>query len=222
MEVVPVSSASEASEESAPADSANASNGGTYTIVATSLIDPELVPSPEEMMTISSEQESFMGWLQLNASLVAAGPVVPPRGNSRVRQIMFFDTPDADAALERCCEGPASGTGLYENSASSFVTHTDLSRIGELVVSGSGDAARPYVIITGPSSPAMSATVAKMGSIVLCQGDCIDGALAGLCVAIIDCVDVEDARLFMGEVSPNAGDFSYHSWIGPVAFSMTR
>lgn len=196
--------------------------GETYTIVATSLIDPDVVPAPEEMLAISSEHEAFVEWLQVNASLAASGPVVPPRGNSRVRQLMFFNTADVDAVLERCCEGPASGTGLYENGASSFVTDTDLSNIGKLVLSGSGDAPRPYVIITGPSSPAVTATVAKMGSIVLCQGDCTDGALAGRCVAIIDCVDVEDARLFMGEVSSNPEDFSYHSWIGPVAFSMNR
>lgn len=222
MEVEPASTAADATEESAPAGEAKAPSGEAYTIVATSLINPSVVPTPEEMMAISTEQEAFVDWLELNASLVASGPVVPPRGNSRVRQLMFFNTSDADAALERCCEGPASGTGLYENDASSFVTSTDLSRVGELVLSGSGDAPRPYVIITGPSSPAMTATVGKMGSIVLCQGDCTDGALVGLCVAIIDCVDVEDARLFMGEVSSNAADVSFHSWIGPVAFSMNR
>ncbi|MDC0585251.1 hypothetical protein OAO71_01025, partial [Planctomycetota bacterium] len=220
-EVEPASTSVDVIEETA-AGEADATGGQTYTIVATSLINPDMVPAPEEMLAISSEHEAFVEWLQVNASLAAAGPVVPPRGDSRVRQLMFFNTPDVDAALERCCEGPASGTGLYENGASSFVTHTDLSRIGELVLSGSGDAPRPYVIITGPSSTAMTATVAKMGSIVLCQGDCTDGALAGRCVAIIDCVDVEDARLFMGEVSSNAEDFSYHSWIGPVAFSMNR
>jgi len=206
----------------APSFAGYAPQGQTYTVVAVSLLDPTSLPTSGEMKAITSEQGEFMDWLRLNGGLVAAGPVVPPRDNSSVRQLMFFDTEDSDAALERCCEGPASGTGLYGTEASRFVTTTDLSQVGANVLSGSGSALRPYVIVTGPSSLAMTATFGKMGSLMLCQGDCVDGVLRGRSLAILDCTDVDDARLFMGEVCSSTEGLSYHAWIGPVAFSALR
>ena len=207
----------------AAAGSAYSPEGQAYTVVATSLIDANEVPTSAEMTAISSEQAAFVDWLHMNGSLVAAGPVVAPRGNSGVRQLMFFDTDDTASALERCCEGPASGTGLYRNDASRFVTTTDLSMVRSAVMSGSGNAIRrPYVVVTGPSSLAMRATLGKLGPMVLCQGDCVEGALAGRSMTILDCTDVEDARMFMGEVCPDDERMSYHAWIGPVALSTAR
>ena len=209
--------------ETVSSDAGYRPEGHTYTIITTSLIDSSQAPALEEMAAIASEQAAFVDWLHMNAGLAAAGPVVAPHGKSAVRQLMFFDSSESDMALERCCEGPAIGTGLYENVASRFVTTADLSRVRDFVVSGSGNAIRrPYVMVTGPSSLAMKATIGKMGPMVLCVGDCIDGAFAGRCMAILDCTDMEDARMFMGEVCPEADNLSYHGWVGPVAFSMAR
>ena len=41
-------------------------------------------------------------------------------------------------------------------------------------------------------------------------------------MTILDCTDVEDARMFMGEVCPDDERMSYHAWIGPVALSTAR
>ena len=195
--------------------------GDTYTLVTMSLVDGSAIPTPDEMQAISTEHSAFVDWLHLNGGLIGAGPVVPPRGDSLVRQIMFFDTDQAEEALERCCEGPANGTGLYETAASRFVTTCDMTRIGASAMNG-GSALRPYVMVTGPASAAMTTTFHQMGAMVLCQGTCIDGPFEDRCLAILDCTDVEAAHMFMSEVCADTSDLGYHAWIGPVAFTVNR
>ena len=66
------------------------------------------------------------------------------------------------------------------------------------------------------------ATFDRMDSMVLCQGSCTEGPFDGLDLAILDCTDVGDARLFMGEFGADTWGLDYHAWIGPVALSAAR
>lgn len=198
-----------------------AGEGETYTLVCVSLVDETFIPGPDEMQAIGTEHAAFVDWLHENCGLIAAGPVVPPRGGSLVRQLMLFDSDQQDVTLESCCEGPVEGTGLYRTEASRLVTTADLSGTTRGATTGRG-ALRPYVIVTGSSGAPLRATFDRMDSMVLCQGSCTEGPFDGLDLAILDCTDVGDARLFMGEFGADTWGLDYHAWIGPVALSAAR
>lgn len=197
--------------------------GDSYTLALLRVDDVLHVASREELTTLSKGHASFMQEMGADGDLLARGPIVPPRVEEDLRSLFLVDSQDPSLVEDRLCADPAVEAGLFGVEAMSFVTQADLQDLAGLEravrMERGAQALRPYVLVSAPSAPEMTATLDQMDEVVILYGHCTSGSLEGSTLAILDCSTIDEARQAMGAIGPDAESFDYHAWVASLAIA---
>ena len=203
-------------------------SGNAYTLTVLRSGSALSLPKGNELRKLTRQHESFVRSMFEKSFLLASGPLVAPRSEVNLRGFFFMDAADPKQAQEHTCEDPATKSGVFSMESMSFVTSADLRALPPLergfrIQRGSDEVvARPYVIVTIPTSVAATAVFTALGEVAILHGDILSGSFEGQSLCVLDCNTIGDAQLALARVTSMVDEFTYHPWISNSSLAELR
>ncbi len=198
-------------------------SGEAYTLTVLRAGDAMSLPKGAELGELTRSHQDFISSLFDESFLLTSGPLVAPRSETNLRGLFFMDAADPKAAQDRTCEDPATKSGVFTMESMPFVTSFDLRALppierGFRMQRGSDQiVARPYVVVTIPTSSASEAIFSTLGESAIFYGDVVGGSFEGQSLCVMDCTTVGDAQAALAKVTSMVDEFTYHPWVSTTS-----
>lgn len=198
-------------------------SGEAFTLTVLRAGDSMSIPKGAALGDLTRSHQEFLTSLFDESFLLSSGPLVAPRSDTSLRGFFFMDAADPAAAQERTCDDPATKTGVFTMESMPFVTSFDLRALppierGFRMQRGSDQiVARPYVIVTVPTSTASNVMLSALGETAIFYGDILGGSFEGQSLCVLDCTTVDDAEAVISRVSTNVDAFTFHPWVSTTS-----
>ncbi|MFT6110698.1 MAG: hypothetical protein ACJA2W_003626 [Planctomycetota bacterium] len=200
-------------------------SGEAYTLTVLRAGDAMTLPKGAELAAMTDAHLAFLGTMFDEGFLLTSGPLMAPRSDTTLRGFFFMDAVDPSAAQARTCEDPATKSGVFTMESMPFKTSFDLRALppierGFRIQRGNDDVvARPYVIVTVPTSAAAMAIFEQMGDTCIFHGEVLGGSFEGQSLCVMDCMTVGDAQTELAKVTPMVEDFTFHPWASTTSLA---
>ena len=197
--------------------------GNAYTLTLLRAGDPANLPKGEALRDLTHSHEAFLKAMFDEGFLLTSGPFVAPRSDTSFRGVFFMDAANPEDAHARTCEDPATRSGVFSMESMSFITESDLRALPSLeqgfrIQRGNDDVvARPYVMVTIPTSPAATTVLSRLGDVAILHGDVVSGSMEGQTMCILDCTTIGDAQGALAKVTSMVDEFTYHPWVSSTS-----
>jgi uncharacterized protein YciI len=199
------------------------SSGNAYTLTVLRAGNAASVPQGKELRELTHSHEDFLKAMFDESFLLTSGPFVAPRSDTSLRGLFFMDAADPKVAQARTCEDPATKSGVFSMESMSFITDFDLRALppierGFRIQRGHDDVvARPFVVVTIPTSTAATSVISQLGETCILHGDVISGSFKDQTLCVLDCTTIGDAKAALARVTSMVDEFTYHPWISSTS-----
>ncbi len=200
-------------------------SGNAYTLTVLRAGDTMVVPKGQALRDLTHEHEAFLKTMFDESFLLTSGPFVAPRSDTSLRGLFFMDAADPKTAQARTCEDPATKSGVFSMESMSFITNSDLRALPPLergfrIQRGHDNVvARPFVIVTIPTSTAAKTVISQLGETCVLHGDVVSGSFKGQTLCVMDCTTIGDAQAALAKVTSMVEEFTYHPWISSTSIA---
>ena len=197
--------------------------GNAYTLTVLRVGDALSLPKGKELRDLTHAHEAFLRDMFDDSFLLTSGPFVAPRSETNLRGLFFMDAADPKVAQEKTCDDPATKSGVFTMESMAFVTDFDLRALPPLErgfrIQRGHDrvVARPYVVVTIPTSTAATAILSQLGDVAILHGDVVSGSFKDHTLCVMDCTTIGDAQAALAGVTSMVDEFTYHPWVSSTS-----